>query len=73
MIMRDKIIFKTALMGIGANILLFGVKLTLGIVTHSISIISEAVNSATDVVSSVLTIIGNRLARKHPDKQHPFG
>lgn len=71
--MRDKIIFKTALMGIGVNVLLFGIKLTLGLLSHSIAIISEAVNSATDVISSVLMIIGNRLSLKHPDKQHPFG
>lgn len=41
--------------------------------TNSIAIVPDAVNNASDVASSVVTIIGAKLSRKEPDKEHPFG
>ena len=44
-----------------------------GLASNSIAIILDAVNNLTDVLSSVLTIVGTKLAAKGADKEHPFG
>lgn len=48
-------------------------KIIIGILASSIAIISEGANNAADVLSSVMTLIGAKLAKKHPDEKHPFG
>ena len=70
---RDKVIIRTSLIGIGANLLLAALKAVIGLLTHSIAITLDAVNNASDVLSSVVTIIGTKLAGKKPDKKHPLG
>lgn len=70
---RDKIIIKTSIIGIAANILLATFKAIIGMITHSIAIVLDAVNNFSDVGSSLITIIGTRLAAKQPDKEHPWG
>lgn len=60
-------------LGVICNVLLFGVKLTIGLLMNSIAIISDAVNNLSDTGSSVVTIIGTKLANRHADKEHPFG
>lgn len=70
---RDKIIVKTSIIGILANIFLASFKAVIGIVSHSIAVTLDAVNNLSDALSSVITIVGTRLAGKHPDKKHPFG
>lgn len=70
---REKIVVRTSLVGIIANILLAAVKALLGLLTNSIAITLDAVNNFTDALSSVVTIIGTKLAGKEPDKNHPFG
>ncbi|MBP1758078.1 MAG: cation-efflux pump [Firmicutes bacterium] len=61
------------LVGILCNVLLFGSKLTIGILSRSVSITADAVNNLTDASSNVITLIGFYLARKEPDEKHPFG
>lgn len=59
--------------GIFLNILLFAGKLTLGILSASVAIIADAFNNISDAGSSVVTLIGFRLAGKPVDKEHPLG
>ncbi len=59
--------------GILLNFLLFAGKLTLGILAHSVAIIADAFNNISDAGSSVVTLIGFRLASKPVDKEHPMG
>lgn len=70
---RSKEIFKTSIIGIAVNLLLVGFKAVIGLVTNSIAIVLDAVNNLSDALSSVITIIGMRLAGKPADKKHPLG
>ena len=70
---RDRIIVRTSIIGILANVLLSAFKVTVGLLTHSIAIVLDAVNNLSDAASSLITIIGTKLAGKEPDRQHPFG
>ena len=70
---RDKVIVRTSLIGILANIFLASFKAVVGVLSSSIAIVLDAVNNLSDVMSSVITIIGTKLARKRPDKKHPYG
>lgn len=70
---REKKIIKTSLIGIGANIFLAGFKGAVGLLSHSIAILMDGINNLTDALSSLVTIIGIKLADKEPDKDHPLG
>ena len=70
---RDKIIIQTSVIGILANILLAVFKAFAGIMSNSIAVTLDAVNNLSDALSSVITIIGNKLGSKAPDKDHPLG
>ncbi|MCR5587837.1 MAG: cation diffusion facilitator family transporter, partial [Lachnospiraceae bacterium] len=70
---REKTIIKTSIIGIVANVLLAAFKAVIGLFTHSIAIVMDAVNNISDAGSSLITIVGTRLASKEPDKKHPFG
>ena len=70
---REKIIIKTSIIGICANLFLVLFKAVIGFISNSIAIILDAFNNLTDAVSSIVTIIGTKLALKKPDKKHPFG
>ena len=70
---RRKRIVAVSIIGIVTNLLLGGLKAVLGILSGSIALVSDALNNITDSSSSLITIIGTKLAGKAPDKQHPFG
>jgi len=70
---RQKKIIQTSIIGIIANIFLVIIKAIIGILAHSVSIISDAINNLTDSLSSVITIVGTKFAGKKPDKKHPYG
>ena len=70
---RDKIIINTSIKGIIVNIVLVIFKAIIGFFANSIAIILDAVNNLSDALSSIITIIGTKLARKAPDKKHPYG
>ena len=70
---RNKVIIKTSIQGIIVNIILVAFKATVGLIVNSIAIILDAVNNLSDALSSIITIIGTKLAGKAPDKKHPFG
>ncbi len=70
---RDKIIIKTSVIGIAANIFLVLFKAAVGLISNSIAVILDAVNNLSDALSSLITIIGTKLANRKPDKKHPLG
>lgn len=70
---REKTIIKTSVIGILANVFLSTFKAIVGIFANSIAITLDAVNNLSDALSSVITIIGTKLAGKAPDKEHPYG
>ena len=59
--------------GIGLNLLLFVGKLFAGTISGSIAITADAFNNLSDAGSSVVTLLGFRLAGRKPDPEHPFG
>ena len=70
---RDKVIVRTSIIGIIANIFLAAFKAAVGIISNSIAVVLDAVNNLSDALSSVITVIGTKLAGKKPDKKHPLG
>ena len=70
---RDKVIIRTSIIGILTNVLLAVFKAVIGIVSNSIAVTLDAVNNLSDALSSIITIIGTKLAGRLPDKKHPLG
>ena len=70
---RERIIFRTGLTGILANLLLSAFKAAVGLLSHSIAVVLDAVNNLSDALSSVITIVGTKLAGRRPDREHPLG
>jgi cation diffusion facilitator family transporter len=64
---------RAANIAITANITLFVLKITVGIISNSIAIISEAANSLTDIISSFAIMYSVRISSQQPDKLHQFG
>lgn len=63
----------SGIIGIICNIFLFSLKVFIGLSVHSISIISDGFNNLSDSLSSVVTLVGYKIASKPADKEHPFG
>ena len=70
---RERAIVRTSIIGIAANVLLAVFKAAIGLMSNSIAIVMDAVNNISDAGSSLITIIGTKLAGREPDKKHPFG
>lgn len=70
---RDKCGRVAGAVGIVTNFLLFLMKIIIGTVFHSVSVTADAVNNLTDSGSSVVTLIGFKMASKPADEKHPFG
>ena len=70
---REKVVIKTSIISILSNIVLAGFKTFVGLLANSIAIISDAVNNLSDALSSIITIVGTKLAGRKPDKKHPYG
>ena len=70
---RTKRIVTTSIIGIAGNVLLVVFKIIAGTLSNSIAIITDAVNNLSDAASSLVTIIGTKLAARPADKKHPFG
>ena len=66
-------IVRTSVIGIAANIALSAMKAVIGLSTGGVAFVSDAVNNLTDALSSVITLIGAKLAAKRPDREHPLG
>lgn len=59
--------------GIIVNVLLFAIKLSVGLLAESVAVMADAFNNLSDAASSIITIIGFKLANKPADAEHPFG
>lgn len=70
---REKIVVRTSIISIISNIILAGFKVFVGMLANSIAIISDAINNLSDALSSIITILGTKLAGKAPDRNHPYG
>lgn len=70
---RDKKIIRTSIIGILANAFLAAFKAVIGLMSNSIAIVMDAVNNLSDAASSIITIVGTKLASKEPDRKHPYG
>ena len=62
-----------AVTGIVFNVILFALKFLAGIVSKSVAVTADAFNNLSDSASSVIELLGFKLASKEPDKNHPFG
>ena len=70
---RSAYAFLSGAVGICVNVLLFLSKIVIGLLTGAVSVIADAFNNLSDVASSVITVIGMKLAEQPADKEHPFG
>ena len=72
-VQRGRVIVRTSMIGILTNVLLATFKLVIGLIANSIAVVLDGVNNYSDALSSVITIIGTKLAAKAPDRKHPLG
>ncbi len=70
---REGVITVTSALGLIVNIVLSAVKIAIGAAVSSIAIVSEGIHSGADAATSILTIVGVKLANKRPTEKHPFG
>ena len=70
---RDKTIVRTSIIAILTNLCLVAFKMAVGLLANSIAIVLDAMNNLSDALSSVITILGTKLASRPPDRKHPFG
>ena len=63
----------SGIVGIICNVLLFALKLIIGIIINSVSVMADGFNNLSDAASSVISFIGVKLAGRPADKEHPFG
>ena len=61
------------LVGIGCNVLLFIIKLVAGLLSGSVSVMADAINNLSDASSSLVTLLGFKLAERPADDDHPYG
>ncbi|MEG2353757.1 MAG: cation diffusion facilitator family transporter [Clostridium sp.] len=72
-IVRNSYGYLGGTVGLILNLILFLVKLSIGIISGSIAVTADAFNNLSDSASSLITILGFKLSSKPPDKEHPFG
>lgn len=70
---REKLVILTGLMGLSINLIVFLLKIVIGFFSSSVAIISDAINNLSDSMSSLITIVGSKIASKPADKEHPYG
>ncbi|AEB75188.1 cation diffusion facilitator family transporter [Clostridium botulinum] len=70
---RDTYGYLGGIVGVIINIFLFLLKLSIGVVVKSIAVTADAFNNLSDALSSIITIVGFKMASKPADKEHPFG
>ena len=71
--MRERCGARSGQVGIGVNLLLFAAKLAIGLISGAISIVADALNNLSDAGSSLVMLLGFRIAARPADPEHPFG
>ena len=70
---REKVGTRASVVGIVTNAALFGLKFILGSMMRSVAVIADGFNNLSDAASSIVSLIGFKVAGKKPDAKHPFG
>lgn len=70
---RTRMIIRTSIVGVAANVLLAAFKAIVGLLANSVAIVMDAVNNLSDALSSVITIVGTKLSMRPADRKHPYG
>lgn len=70
---NEAIAMQVSARSMALNIVLTAFKLVAGIIAHSGAMISDAIHSASDVISTIIVMIGVKMAGKAPDRNHPYG
>lgn len=70
---RERFGIYAGVVGLACNALLFGGKITIGLVANSVSVVADAFNNLADAATSAVTLLGFHFARKPADKEHPYG
>ena len=70
---RDGVVVTTSALGLLLNLPIAAVKIVIGLLSSSLAILSEGAHNAADAATSLLTIVGTKLAKRRPTKKHPFG
>jgi len=70
---RNKTVAQLSAVGVGGNVLLAVFKLIAGILGNSMALVSDAVHSASDVLATAVAYVGDRIARREADENHPYG
>ena len=70
---RERYANVAGVFGIVSNLVIGVAKMLVGTASHSVSIIADATNSLSDCATSILTIVGFKMASKKPDYEHPYG
>lgn len=70
---RNSYVYLASIVGILCNLLLSIIKISVGFISGSISITADGFNNLSDMASSIITMIGIKLANRPADKEHPFG
>lgn len=71
--MRGKATMKVGLVGIAGNIMLFVIKIVIALASKSQALLADSVNSATDILSSIMTLIGGKISSEPSDAEHNYG
>lgn len=69
----EQIALRVSRNNIISNILLSAFGLTAGLLAHSTAMVSDAINTVADIFSTIIVMIGIKMANKKPDKEHPYG
>lgn len=72
-IVRVKVGYAAGIVGIMVNVILTVIKISIGLLIKSVSVIADGINNLCDAASSLITIVGFKLANTPPDKEHPYG
>ncbi|TYB97435.1 MAG: cation transporter [Kosmotoga sp.] len=70
---RNRIAKKASIIGIVVNSILAFFKITFGFLSGSVSILGDGVDSASDIITSAITLVSTQISAKPPDKEHPYG
>jgi cation diffusion facilitator family transporter len=70
---RNRTVAQLSAVGVGGNVLLAVFKLVAGILGNSMALVSDAVHSASDVLATAVAYVGDRIARREADENHPYG
>ncbi len=70
---RSRVGVLSGIVGVICNLLLFGLKITVGTISGSVSITADAMNNLSDASSAIVTLVGFRLAEMPADENHPYG